>query len=123
MTKHFPPFRHFASARYGRRRGLRFLNGGVLRNLNMYSFQKLCPVCSATWLSDALRVVQYEVWEVGSASTGRAPQQITGSPFKYLNLGAWDCHIVFHQASIMTKVCQVNLRPPLGIQQVYHQPR
>ncbi len=27
---------------------LRFLNGGVLRNLNMYSFQKLCPVCSAT---------------------------------------------------------------------------
>ncbi len=26
---------------------LRFLNGGVLRNLNMYSFQKLCPVCVA----------------------------------------------------------------------------
>ena len=34
---------------------LRFLNGAVLRNLNMYSFQKLCPVCSATCLSDALK--------------------------------------------------------------------
>ena len=45
---------------------LRFLNGGVLRNLNMYSFQKLCPVCSAL--------------------TGRAPHQLTGSPFKYLKL-------------------------------------
>ena len=38
---------------------LRFLNGGVLRNLNMYSFQKLCPVCSATWLSDDLSIHLY----------------------------------------------------------------
>ncbi len=62
----------------------------------MYSFQKLCPVCSATWLSDAHKpkkfrknvicMVQYEVcWPVGSASTGAAPQQLAGSPFKYLN--------------------------------------
>ncbi len=30
-------------------------------------------------------MVQYEVcWPMGSASTGRAPQQLTGSPFKYL---------------------------------------
>ncbi len=36
---------------------LRFLNGGVLRNLNMYSSQTLYPVCSATCLSDA----QWEV--------------------------------------------------------------
>ncbi len=34
---------------------LRFLNGAVLKNLNMYSSQKLYPVCSATWLSDALK--------------------------------------------------------------------
>ena len=34
---------------------LRFLNGGVLRNLNMYSFHKLYPVCKITWLSDALK--------------------------------------------------------------------
>ena len=55
----------------------------------MYSFQKLCPVCSATWLSDALNMicmVQYEVcWLVENASTGRAPQQLTGLPFKYLS--------------------------------------
>ena len=31
-------------------------------------------------------MVQYEVcWPVGSAQTGRAPQQLTISPFKYLN--------------------------------------
>ena len=30
-------------------------------------------------------MVQYEVcWPMGSASTGRAPQQLTESPFKYL---------------------------------------
>ena len=30
-------------------------------------------------------MVQYEVcWPIGSASTGRAPHQLTGSPFKYL---------------------------------------
>ncbi len=34
---------------------LRFLNGAVLRNLNMYSSQKLYPVCTATWLRDALK--------------------------------------------------------------------
>ncbi len=63
---------------------LRFLNGGVLRNLNIYSFQKSCPVCSATWLSDALCMVQYEVcWPVGTASASRAPQQLTRSSFKY----------------------------------------
>ena len=39
----------------GEKSVIRFLNGGVLRNLNMYSFKKLCPVCSATWLSDALK--------------------------------------------------------------------
>ena len=62
---------------------LRFLNGGVLRKLNMYSFQKLCPVCSAI---NVICMVQFEVcWPVGSASTGRAPQQLTESPFKYLN--------------------------------------
>ncbi len=31
---------------------LRFLNGDVLRNLNMHSFPKLCPIGSATCLSD-----------------------------------------------------------------------
>ena len=36
-----------------RKGSLRFLNGGVLRNLNIYSFQKLYPVCSAAWLRDA----------------------------------------------------------------------
>ena len=31
-------------------------------------------------------MVQYEVcWPIGSALTGRAPHQLTGSPFKYLN--------------------------------------
>ena len=55
---------------------LRFLNGGVLRNLNIYSFQKLYPVC----------------WPMGSASTGRAPQQLTESPFKYLNNGHEKCY-------------------------------
>ncbi len=39
------------------RKELRFLNGGVLRNLNIYSFQKLYPVCSATWLRDALGTI------------------------------------------------------------------
>ncbi len=75
------------SPKYFKRKfGLRFLNGGVLRNLNIYSFQKLYPVCSATWLRD---VVQYEVcWPMGSASTGRAPQQLTESPFKYLKTKA-----------------------------------
>ena len=29
-----------------------FLNGDVLRNLNMHSFPKLCPIGSATCLSD-----------------------------------------------------------------------
>ncbi len=30
---------------------LRFMNGGVLRNLNMYSSKKFYPVCSATWFN------------------------------------------------------------------------
>ena len=73
---------------------LSFLNGGVLRNLNMYSPQKLYPLCSATWLSEALfhkmstlSNLAYKrdlSWPMGSASTGRAPQQLTESPFKYL---------------------------------------
>ncbi len=47
----------------------------------MYSFQKLCPVCCA----NVICMVHYEVcWPLGSASTGRAPKQLTGSPFKYL---------------------------------------
>ncbi len=41
----------------------------------MYSFQKLYPVSSAT----------YEVcWPMGRVPTGRAPHQLTESPFKYL---------------------------------------
>ncbi len=48
----------------------------------MYSSQKLYPVRSATWLS----LVNYEVcWPVGSLPTGRVPQQLSMSPFKYLN--------------------------------------
>ena len=32
-------------------------------------------------------MVQYELcWPTGSASTGRVPQQLTESPFKYINL-------------------------------------
>ena len=56
-----------------------------MRNLNKYSFQKLYPVCSV--VAEVL-MVQFEVcWQMGSASTGRAPQQLTESPFKYLNIG------------------------------------
>ncbi len=67
---------------------LRLLNGAVLRNLNIYSFQKLYPVSSATWLSDDLKPKEYEVcWPMGRVPTGRAPHQLTESPFKYLNFG------------------------------------
>ena len=47
--------RHPSQNRHFRWRNLRFLNGGVLRNINIYSFEKLYPVCSATWLRDALK--------------------------------------------------------------------
>ncbi len=43
---------------------LRFLNGGVLRNLNMYSSQKVYPVCSATWLSDALKPKKFRKYSL-----------------------------------------------------------
>ena len=50
----------------------------------MHSLQKFCPVYAAKWLSDAIGMVKYEVcWPMGSASTGRAPHQLTESPYKY----------------------------------------
>ncbi len=81
----------------------------------MYSLQKLCPVCSATWLSDALCMVQYEVcWLVGSASTGRMPQQLTRLPFKYLKyppistkfkIHTLGCGFVLHTRRIIGPFC------------------
>ncbi len=45
-------------------RMLRFLNGGVLRNLNMYSFKKLYPGSSATWLSDKLKPEKFRKYSL-----------------------------------------------------------
>ena len=62
---------------------LRFLNGGVLRILNIYSFQKWYPVCSAI---NVICMVKYEgCWPMGSVQTGRTLLQLCESPFKYLN--------------------------------------
>ena len=70
---------------------LRFLNGGFLRNLNMYSSQKLYPVCSATWLNMKCVIEMRSRGDVVLPDRGQwevpqqAPQQLTESPFKYLN--------------------------------------
>ena len=45
---------------------LRFLNGGVLRNLSMIDSRKMGKL-------------YIMCWPMGSASTGRAPQQLTNT--------------------------------------------
>ena len=57
---------------------LRFLNGGVLRNLNMHSFQKLYSGSSATWLSESSnltykRDLYGKIWNV--LAYGKGPNR------------------------------------------------